>query len=455
MGEDRGASAEHPLLTHTFGPIRPVVMPGMAGVYHKGIGTDHHHKGIGQSGNKSMLSFRNDIGVPGYTGYIPSSKGIILPIKGSTERSGFDGNDTKAEDLARETATLRDTMYKQHMKASPTSFCSDTRTGGGYWIQSARSSESSKPFVATSTYKAELQDGAEISRHVRDVSEHARPTICDQITAHRVGRAAQNHGELVDRLGYSTTYNTLTRTVKDSAPVPAGADAANAGVSSRGASRARVLPHLARPRFSGHSVYKDAHGEYGDNPLSRAAETARLQVKNASTKEFNLGTTRGGSNFHVPGYSGFIPASDEACACAAEALSASNVEQPRASIKDEMLLSDLDQYSRGSAPGYSGFRARAERNIVLANEKAPTKTTSQGETNFQAWRHGMPAVNKSKFNDGNRGCMSFFTGGSLSVSENGKSQAQRYYHSVRPNEGLPRVNYPSRTTAVGSPFPTY
>ena len=34
-------------------------------MYHKGIGADHHHKGTGQAGNKSILSYRADIGVPG------------------------------------------------------------------------------------------------------------------------------------------------------------------------------------------------------------------------------------------------------------------------------------------------------------------------------------------------------------------------------------------------------
>lgn len=40
-------------------------MAGRAGLYHKGIGGDTHHKGMGQAGNKSVLSYRADIGVPG------------------------------------------------------------------------------------------------------------------------------------------------------------------------------------------------------------------------------------------------------------------------------------------------------------------------------------------------------------------------------------------------------
>ena len=48
--------------------------------------------------------------------------------------------------------------------------------------------------------------------------------------------------------------------------------------------------------------------------------------------------------------------------------------------------------------------------------------------------------------------MSFFTGGSVNVSDNGKANAERYYHTVRPREGLPRIYYPSKTTAAGYHF---
>ena len=45
---------------------------GAAGIHHKGIGSDTHHKGILQGGNKSMLSYNVGLAIPGYTGYIPS-----------------------------------------------------------------------------------------------------------------------------------------------------------------------------------------------------------------------------------------------------------------------------------------------------------------------------------------------------------------------------------------------
>lgn len=34
-----------------------------------------------QAGNKSLLTYRPDLGVPGYTGYISSTGSIVLPVK--------------------------------------------------------------------------------------------------------------------------------------------------------------------------------------------------------------------------------------------------------------------------------------------------------------------------------------------------------------------------------------
>ena len=41
-----------------------------------------------QAGNKSLLAYRSDIGVPGYAGYIPGPKSIVIPIKGTHEHTG-------------------------------------------------------------------------------------------------------------------------------------------------------------------------------------------------------------------------------------------------------------------------------------------------------------------------------------------------------------------------------
>ena len=49
---------------------------------------DHTHKGTGQAGNKSLLSYRHDIGIPGYTGFISNAHSVAVPIKGNTKYIG-------------------------------------------------------------------------------------------------------------------------------------------------------------------------------------------------------------------------------------------------------------------------------------------------------------------------------------------------------------------------------
>ena len=46
------------------------------------------HKYDVQAGNKSALTYRCDIGVPGYTGFIPQTAAIPLQVKGSTKYIG-------------------------------------------------------------------------------------------------------------------------------------------------------------------------------------------------------------------------------------------------------------------------------------------------------------------------------------------------------------------------------
>ena len=43
---------------------------------------------LAQAGNKSALSYRADRGIPGYTGYIPSTQTVPLDPKGGCEHTG-------------------------------------------------------------------------------------------------------------------------------------------------------------------------------------------------------------------------------------------------------------------------------------------------------------------------------------------------------------------------------
>ena len=134
-----------------------------------------------------------------------------------------------------------------------------------------------------------------------------------------------------------------------------------------------------------------------------------------------------------------------------------------------MLLSSLDQYARNYLPQwssgvpppwgprpthYGGFRPQAYPNINAAGP-VPTAATTQGAVNLATTQRAIKPFDKGNFRSSEAGTLSFFQGGSVSVSDNGKANAQRYYHTTRPREGLPRIFYPSRTTESGYAFELY
>ena len=56
----------------------------------EGLGSNWHN-GIGQGGNKSFCAYRLGFGVPGYTGFVPVSENIAIPVKkASAERAPLD-----------------------------------------------------------------------------------------------------------------------------------------------------------------------------------------------------------------------------------------------------------------------------------------------------------------------------------------------------------------------------
>jgi hypothetical protein len=64
-----------------------------------------------QAGNKSLLGYRSDIGVPGYTGYCPTHLAISVPIK------GFEHTGRPVDSLFRDINTVA-TVEPEKMKVS-------------------------------------------------------------------------------------------------------------------------------------------------------------------------------------------------------------------------------------------------------------------------------------------------------------------------------------------------
>ena len=409
---------------------------GAAGIHHKGIGSDTHHKGILQGGNKSMLSYNVGLAIPGYTGYIPSRSSIIAPPKGTTEHTGrVPPSDAGKKLLLDEFKQTGRTLYStdtQHFrpqlkdeKSATVSAATTAPTSTSFAedIGVADADAVPKPrFTAVSTYKAEIQDSAET---MKQALERSHPLY---------GRSS---------VGYQTEYSSMIL------PGTGGHGSVGTSRSAEGVTndlipRRAVLTRHVAPRFEGVSVYTKNFGKYGSNPMERTGTvaTARDMLKVATTLEFNGGSTKACD--HLPAYGGFIP------------ITHPNVMElearlPRQSNKQSMLLCALDQYSRDTLPGCNGFRPQGIRNI---RERGPPNTeTIQGRANYAASSRGstQPVV-KTNFRRSTEGVMSFYTPGQVSISDNGQALSERYFHNIRPLEGLPRIHHPSKTTSSGYAF---
>lgn len=229
-------------------------------------------------------------------------------------------------------------------------------------------------------------------------------------------------------VGYSTTYGSMT--VKDPLVGGSAAPGRPASVPAAVSARPAVAPRGLMPALDGHTSYHTSYGHYGDDPVLR---------EGFSTRELDLGTSRG-TESRIPGYSGHIPAAKR-----------SAWEAPRADAKENMLLLDLGQYPRDQVPGSGIFFAREARNVKQHQEV--TNRTTHGHFNQQvqmmAAGGGLKSVQVAPLNSAT---LKFFTGGGTYISENGKSEAQRYFGLKRPLEGVPAVLHPSKTTVYGQKF---
>ncbi|WZN61722.1 flagellar associated protein [Chloropicon roscoffensis] len=414
---------------------------------------DHTHKGTGQAGNKSLLSYRHDIGIPGYTGFISNAHSVAVPIKGNTKYIGKRAdNETFEKTISGLVNSDTKSIYSKEF-AKPPAGDGKKEVAGGYWIANAnnRDDRNSKQFIAQSTYKAEIQESAKsaetaLSQTIIPGLRFTRKSVTSDKDVFEEADSGYS-----SQLAYQTEYssmrlrNPLTGKTRTRVGMSAGEGKASGGDDSA----AKESFGITASKFDGKSIYSQGYGKYGSNPLDQVAKSQKDMSKASSFREFQLGTTKGTSK--IPGYSGFIPSTDNNTKAMSQAMGS----ETRPNAKNEMLLFSLDQYSRDSIPHYRGFRPQDGGNIKP--HKPPSKETTQGRTNFEA---AQAVANGCNFNDGPRdnfrssdkGIMSFFSQGSTYVSENGTAYAERYYHTLRPKEGLPRVYYPSKTTLSGYKF---
>lgn len=423
---------------------------GAAGIHHKGIGSDTHHKGILQGGNKSMLSYNVGLAIPGYTGYIPSRSSIVAPPKGTTEHTGrVPPSDAGKKLLLDEFKQTGKTLYTTDTQYFRPQMKAESRLAGGLSTSTTAGSSGNgmdaagadadalpKPkFTAVSTYKAEIQEADNTMKQALDRSHplYGRSSVGYQTEyssmilpgTHGVGKSSMSKSASVNFKMQRQQLQNSSPNLNDLIP------------------RHAVLTRHAAPRFEGVSVYAKNFGKYGSNPMSRTGtvETARDMLKVATTLEFNGGSTKACD--HLPAYGGFIPITHPNVRDLEERL-------PRQSNKQSMLLCSLDQYSRDTLPGCNGFRPQGIRNI---RERGPPNTeTIQGRANYAASRGSTQPVVKTNFRRSTEGVMSFYTPGQVSISDNGQALSERYFHNIRPLEGLPRIHHPSKTTSSGYAF---
>lgn len=121
------------------------------------------------------------------------------------------------------------------------------------------------------------------------------------------------------------------------------------------------------------------------------------------------------------------------------------------------MLYTLQQYSRSRLPGNTTFKPVAPRNTTAVQPAAgPTTATTYGFTNSVRAAFGMPAAAGGGRHclDSGAGTLGFFSAGAAdAVSDNGRSDAQRYFELVRPLEGLAKHAHAVKTNAAGGRFP--
>ena len=151
--------------------------------------------------------------------------------------------------------------------------------------------------------------------------------------------------------------------------------------------------------------------------------------------------TSQGTEGQIPGYAGFMPASDVNSHAKVQA----DGSGTRPDMKDSLFAS-----FRKVLPGYRGFQPASVHNSRTF-ETADGTTYGAGNASMGRYCTGLsrPAaaseslIIKEMFTaplDGR-------------PSDNGLTNAQLFYQEIRPYEGLPRVHYPNARHQVGMRFP--
>jgi len=397
---------------------------------------DPHHNGVGNAGNKSFISYRTGFGVPGYTGFVPMEENLPIPAK----EAGSKREDLvvrSAEGLPGDGGTIKraGSSFREDFSITPAQFAVATMPNPLWDIKGKRPvgdppfirrppDDRERHFMGASTFHDAYTNNLVPQQYPSDVTKAGQP------------RQPGTQEPTSLSPFYTTEYaqkaeegNVYMATKKVLPPGPAPKERANRNISG---------VDLRMPELT--TSYRDTFGKFGVDPHSKTPkDPSDINFKAATAENFQ-GTTK--ASYHPPGYSGFIPETGRNLKASHQGLCI----DPREGTKN-FELQILFQYPH-QVPGYGGYRPQ-----TAINDEGPVRNealTTTGRNNISGTNAFVPgdlglsmatlaatAPQRSVFGKSGSLQKTAFSHESMSgcLSDNGRHDAEMYFHKTRPMEG--------------------
>jgi len=398
---------------------------------------DAFHNG-NNAGNKSFLSYRLGMGVPGYTGFTPMEENIDIPAKaGCAARAPTDrGYSTHGDG-----GTIKQPTGSHLIDFSltPAQFAEGTAPNSMWDVKAARpigdppyirrppdKEGMDRRFLHASTFSGAYDQGAHLSQQNYPSDVTATGQLRPVGTVNAVEPSPFYTTEYMQK---SEEGNLLMAEKKVLPPGPEPKIRANRQFSGI---------NLREPVLK--TSYREAYGAYGVDPRSKLPADPTQINFTASTAEYFQGTTK--ATYHPPGYSGFVPETGRNPHASQQGL----CKGAREGTKN-FELQTLFQYPH-QVPGYGGYRPTTAINDVGPVRNEALSTTGRANIaatgGFEPFDLGLSmktlaktAPQRSQFGKTDSLNKVAFSHESLTgnISDNGRHEAEMYYRTVRPMEG--------------------
>lgn len=370
-------------------------------------------------GNRSLMTFKPGSSIPGYTGFLSSNDALLVSAKPNLRESYLGDHKPETTALTSQKQKFAQSLYESEYAKDPATY--------------------PRPYARKENPAEAASTTGHAPREHRFVAETTYGTNFRASTAPINATRTKVDTLATAKAGYLTSYNSMA--VSD----------ARTGLTMQ-AERRPATATLAQPPAS----LKPAPGT--TIPRVMVHTTSYMEdyslAPPASDSALRAGTTV--LTQQIPGYTGYIPHATTNPVAVEQAM---QPDSQRTQRKQGVLLSTLDQYSRGHMPNYLGFRPKDPTNqTVFESSNALMQTTTGRAEHWGTFFPSRPAKNlspnkKRTTADGRpAGLMGFFEAGKDSVSDNGKTNAQQYYVHARPYEGLPMIGKASSMNYHGAGF---